>query len=111
MLCGKETHDRVEASEGGADGETAETGLGDGAVDDTLLAEAVEETFGDFVAVWEGTLAILLVICSITLARRYMVYFGTWVQLYRDVEVPPKIFGIQFKEAHSRSVILCNFLS
>ena len=78
----------MEASEGGANGEPAEAGLGDGAVDDTLLAEAVEETFGDFVAVWKGTLAILLVISPIALIKRYTVYFGSLVQLCKDTKAP-----------------------
>jgi hypothetical protein len=40
----------VQAGEGGADGEACEAGLGDGRVDYALLAEAVEEALGDFVA-------------------------------------------------------------
>ena len=47
---GHELADGVEASEGGTDGQTAETGLSDGRVNDTLVAEAVEQTFGDLVA-------------------------------------------------------------
>lgn len=43
------THDGVQASERGTDGQTGETRLGDGGVDDPLLAEAVEETLGDLV--------------------------------------------------------------
>ena len=42
-------YDGVETSEGGTDSETGETRLGDGRVDDPLLAEAVEETLGDLV--------------------------------------------------------------
>lgn len=48
---GHELADGVEASESGTDGQTAETGLGDGRVDDTLVTEAVEQAFGDLVAV------------------------------------------------------------
>jgi hypothetical protein len=36
-----ELADGVKASQGGADGETAETGFGDGRVDDPLVAEAI----------------------------------------------------------------------
>lgn len=43
------THNGVQASEGGTDGQTGEARLGDGRVDDPLLAEAVEETLGDLV--------------------------------------------------------------
>jgi hypothetical protein len=43
------THDGVQASERGTDGQTGETRLGDGGVDNPLLAEAVEETLGDLV--------------------------------------------------------------
>ena len=43
------THNGVQASERGTDGQTGETRLGDGRVDDPLLAEAVEETLGDLV--------------------------------------------------------------
>jgi hypothetical protein len=46
--CG--AYDRVEAGEGSTDGETGETRLGDGRVDDSLLAEAVEQALGDLVA-------------------------------------------------------------
>lgn len=41
----------VKTGEGGADGQTGETRLGDGTVDDSLLAEAVEQTLGDLVSV------------------------------------------------------------
>lgn len=34
-------YDRVEASKGGSDGETTESGLGDGTVDNSLVAEAI----------------------------------------------------------------------
>jgi len=47
---GHELADGVEASEGGTDGQTAETGLSDGRVNDTLVAKAVEQTFSDLVA-------------------------------------------------------------
>jgi hypothetical protein len=47
---GHELADGVKTSEGGTDGQTAETGLSDGRVNDTLLAEAVKQTFGDLVA-------------------------------------------------------------
>lgn len=43
-------YDGVEAGEGGTDGETGETRLGDGRVDNSLLAEAVEQALGDLVA-------------------------------------------------------------
>lgn len=39
----------MQASERGTDGQTGEARLGDGRVDDPLLAEAVEETLGDLV--------------------------------------------------------------
>jgi hypothetical protein len=39
----------VQTAEGSADGETAETALGDGGVDDTLVAEAVQQALGDLV--------------------------------------------------------------
>ena len=46
MQCGLskwvETHDGVEACEGGADGETTEARLGDWAINDTLVAEAIK---------------------------------------------------------------------
>jgi hypothetical protein len=42
----------VESYEGGADGEAREAGFCDGGVDDALFAEAVEEAFCYFVAVW-----------------------------------------------------------
>lgn len=63
---GHELADGVEASEGGTDGETAETRLGDRRVNDTLVAEAVEQAFGDLVAV-EGVLSacfLLHTICA-----------------------------------------------
>ena len=41
----------VKPGDGGADGQTGETRLGDGTVDDSLLAEAVEQTLGDLVSV------------------------------------------------------------
>jgi hypothetical protein len=41
----------VETSERSTDSETGETRLGDGRVDDPLLAKAVEETLGDLVSV------------------------------------------------------------
>jgi hypothetical protein len=44
------TYNGVEASERSADGQTSETRLGDGAVNDPLLAEAVEEALGDLVS-------------------------------------------------------------
>lgn len=40
----------METGEGGTDGETGETRLGDGRVNDSLLAEAVEQALGDLVA-------------------------------------------------------------
>lgn len=43
------TYDGVKAGEGSADGETAEAGLGNGRVDDALVAEAVQETLCDLV--------------------------------------------------------------
>ena len=43
------THNGVQASEGGTDGQTGEARLCDGRVDDPLLAEAVEEALGDLV--------------------------------------------------------------
>jgi hypothetical protein len=46
--CG--AYNRVEAGEGSTDGETGETRLGDGRVDNSLLAEAVEQALGDLVA-------------------------------------------------------------
>jgi hypothetical protein len=46
--CG--AYDRVETGESGADGETGETRFGDGRVDNSLLAEAVEQALGDLVA-------------------------------------------------------------
>jgi hypothetical protein len=39
----------VQTSERGTDGQTGETRLGDGRVNDPLLAEAVEEALGDLV--------------------------------------------------------------
>ena len=45
------THNGVKASESCTDGETSEARLGDGAVNNTFLAEAVEKAFCDFVAV------------------------------------------------------------
>jgi hypothetical protein len=39
----------VQTAKGSADGEAAETALGDGSVDDTLLAEAVQQALGDLV--------------------------------------------------------------
>jgi hypothetical protein len=39
---GHELADRVETGQGGADGQTGETGFRDGTVDDPLLAEAVK---------------------------------------------------------------------
>jgi hypothetical protein len=47
---GHELANGVETSKGGTHGQTAETGLGNGRVDDTLVAEAVKQTFGDLVA-------------------------------------------------------------
>jgi hypothetical protein len=47
---GHELADGVKTSEGGTDSQTAETRLGDGRVDNTLLAESVKQTFGDLVA-------------------------------------------------------------
>lgn len=46
-----ETYNGVQASERGTNSETGETRFSDGAVDDPLLAEAVEEAFGDLVSV------------------------------------------------------------
>ena len=46
----RQTHDGVEASEGGTDSKTSETRLCDGTVDNPLLAEAVEQALGDLVA-------------------------------------------------------------
>ena len=60
---GHELADGVETSEGGTDGQTAETGLGDGRVDDTLVTETVEQAFGDLVA-GEGSPVSL---CSLVL--------------------------------------------
>jgi hypothetical protein len=60
---GHELADGVEASEGGTDGQTAETGLGDGRVDDTLVTETVEQAFGDLVAVEESPVSL----CSLVL--------------------------------------------
>jgi hypothetical protein len=48
----------METGEGGADCETAETGFGDGAIYDSLLAEAVEEAFCDFVSAGVGLSAL-----------------------------------------------------
>lgn len=45
------TYDGMETGESGTDGETSETGLGNGAVDDSFVAEAVEEAFRDLVPV------------------------------------------------------------
>lgn len=39
----------MQTAQGGTDGQTGEAGLGDGCVDDTLLAEAVQEVLGDLV--------------------------------------------------------------
>lgn len=39
----------MEATEGSTNGQTSETALGDGSVNDTLLTEAVEKTFGNLV--------------------------------------------------------------
>jgi len=47
---GHELADGVEASESGTDGQTAETRLSDGRVNNTLVTEAVKQTFGDLVA-------------------------------------------------------------
>jgi hypothetical protein len=38
---GHELADWVETSQSGTDGQTTETGLGDGTVDDSLVAEAI----------------------------------------------------------------------
>ena len=43
------THNGVQTSERGTDGQTGETRLGNGRVNDPLLAEAVEEALGDLV--------------------------------------------------------------
>ena len=61
---GHELADGVEASEGGTDGQTAETGLSDGRVNDTLVAEAVEQTFGDLVAGEESCQLVYLLSSS-----------------------------------------------
>jgi len=45
----RKTYDGVQASERGADCEACEARLGDGTVDNSLLAEAVEEALGDLV--------------------------------------------------------------
>lgn len=47
---GHELADGVQTSKGSTDGQTAETRLGDGRVNDTLVTEAVEQAFGDLVA-------------------------------------------------------------
>lgn len=43
------TYDGVEATESSTNGQTSETALGDGSVNDTLLTEAVEKTLGNLV--------------------------------------------------------------
>ena len=44
-----------ETCEGGADGETGETHLGDGRVDDSLLAKLVQKAFRDLAGIeWES---------------------------------------------------------
>ena len=43
------THNGVQTGERGTDGQTGETRLGNGRVNDPLLAEAVEEALGDLV--------------------------------------------------------------
>jgi hypothetical protein len=56
MWCrgGLGAYDGVETGEGSTDGKTGETRLGDGRVDNSLLAEAVEQAFGDLVAASGG---------------------------------------------------------
>jgi hypothetical protein len=44
----------VETSEGGTDSQTGKSRLGDGRVDDSLVAEAVEQAFCDLVAARAG---------------------------------------------------------
>jgi hypothetical protein len=46
----REAYDRMETGECSAHSEPAESGLGDGAVYDPLLAEAIEKTLCDFVS-------------------------------------------------------------
>lgn len=55
---GHELADGVETSEGGTDSQTAETGLGDGRVDDTLVTETVEQAFSDLVAGKESPVSL-----------------------------------------------------
>jgi hypothetical protein len=64
---GHELADGVKTSEGSADGQTAETGLGDGRVDDTLVTETVEQAFGDLVAV-EGSPVSLCPVTPVVVA-------------------------------------------
>lgn len=46
----RRTYHRVKTSEGSSNGKTGETRLGDGTVNDSLLAESVQETLGDLVS-------------------------------------------------------------
>jgi hypothetical protein len=45
----KETYNRVQAAQSGANGKTAETGLGDGGIDDSLFTKSIQETLGHLV--------------------------------------------------------------
>lgn len=47
--AGAATHNGVQTRKRGTDGQTGEARLGDGRVNDPLLAEAVEEALGDLV--------------------------------------------------------------
>lgn len=61
---GRGAYNRVETGEGGTDGKTGETRLGDGRVDNSLLAEAVEQALGDLVSTSSGSTGVLEWSCS-----------------------------------------------
>jgi hypothetical protein len=58
LLASRFAYDGVKSSKSSSNSKTSETRLGDGAVNDPLLAEAVEQTLGDFVS------AVALAPCS-----------------------------------------------
>lgn len=64
------TDNRVQASERSTDGQTSETRLGNGRVDDPLLTKAVEQALGDLVTA--GSVSVMSRLATLRIVRSEM---------------------------------------